>query len=287
MGIPEAGSHEGSARATHESLARHRHRHRSQGRVVPSRRWRPRPLGCDQSARRVRRDVLPGLDEARRSARCVEEPRVRRESRVNALQTTFVTSGSTSRSRSHAPLRRRGSLRRHDRLREGPARDPPADKLATLGEVAIGLAHEISNPLAVIVNQAALAPGAKSERSRTATARSRTSASTRSAEKVARISEIVERLGEMVATERYETIHYVGPARMVDLRNRERRRHAPDPRLRDTGSSWRTTIQYQADARGCSADNVRSRSRRRAGLAMLASHDQRPSFGARYDTSFG
>jgi two-component system CheB/CheR fusion protein len=35
---------------------------------------------------------------------------------------------------------------------------------------------------------------------------------------IARISEIVGRLGEMVETESYETMEYIGPARMIDLR---------------------------------------------------------------------
>ena len=46
-----------------------------------------------------------------------------------------------------------------------------------------------------------------------------------------RLPAVVFIQGGFVATERYETIHYVGPARMVDLRSRERRRHEPDPRL--------------------------------------------------------
>ncbi len=39
---------------------------------------------------------------------------------------------------------------------------------------------------------------------------------------VARITEILERLGEMVETDPYETINYVGPARMIDLRSERR-----------------------------------------------------------------
>jgi PAS domain S-box-containing protein len=106
------------------------------------------------------------------------------------------------------------------------------DKLATLGEVAIGLSHEINNPLAVILNQAELL---EKEISRLAgdsdcsVEDERLDAIRR---EVARIAEILERLGEMVQTDSYETIHYTGPARMLDLRSRRAREPEVDPRLR-------------------------------------------------------
>ena len=39
-----------------------------------------------------------------------------------------------------------------------------------------------------------------------------------------RIAEILERFGEMVRADEVETVRYVGPARMVDLRDRQRSR---------------------------------------------------------------
>jgi CheY-like chemotaxis protein len=48
---------------------------------------------------------------------------------------------------------------------------------------------------------------------------------------VARISDILERLGEMVQTDSYQTINYVGPSRMIDLRRREARMGGQDDRL--------------------------------------------------------
>jgi PAS domain S-box-containing protein len=100
------------------------------------------------------------------------------------------------------------------------------DKLATLGEVAIGLSHEINNPLAVILNQTELLERdieqLAGERD-TSVENERLDAVRR---EISRISEIVERLGEMVREETYETVDYVGPARMIDLRGRRRRREA-------------------------------------------------------------
>jgi CheY-like chemotaxis protein len=48
---------------------------------------------------------------------------------------------------------------------------------------------------------------------------------------ISRIAEILERLGEMVREETYETVDYIGPARMIDLRGRRSRERKPDPRL--------------------------------------------------------
>ncbi len=177
----------------------------------------------------------PTIDEARRVGGAMRSPEYGGKSRVNALETTFV-----ARSGEHIPVAISGTILYDDDGREsgtiGYAKDlreiRRKDKLATLGEVAIGLAHEINNPLAVIVNQATLLEdeiGRLAGEGDCSVENERLDAIRR---EVARISEIVERLGEMVATDSYETIHYVGPARMVDLRSRERRRHVPDPRLR-------------------------------------------------------
>jgi CheY-like chemotaxis protein len=106
------------------------------------------------------------------------------------------------------------------------------DQLATLGEVAIGLSHEINNPLAVILNQMELLEGevyALAEEADCSVQTERIDAIRR---EVARISEILGRLGEMVQQDSYETINYAGPARMIDLRRSEARGAERDERLR-------------------------------------------------------
>ena len=203
----------------------------------------------------------PSIDEARRIGAAMRSSAHGGAARVSALETTFV-----ARSGEHIPVAISGTLLYDDEGQEdgtiGYAKDlreiRRKDKLATLGEVAIALAHEINNPLAVIVNQAALL---EAEIGRLAgdcdcsVENERLDAIRR---EVARIAEIVERLSERVATETYETIHYVGPARMVDLRSRERRRHEPDPRLRglrilvvDDDPGIGRTLEEMLESDGC------------------------------------
>jgi PAS domain S-box-containing protein len=137
------------------------------------------------------------------------------------------------------------------------------DQLATLGEVAIGLSHEISNPLAVILNQVDLL---EREIQRlagdrdTAVEEERLFAMRR---EVSRIADILARLGEMVETEHYETIEYVGPARMLDLRKKSAAPGQPDPRLRglrilvaDDDPGICRTLEEILQAEGCEVETA-------------------------------
>ena len=97
--------------------------------------------------------------------------------------------------------------------------------------MAIGLSHEINNPLAVVLNQAELLErevGMLAGERDCSVENERLDAVRR---EVARISEILERFGRMVATDSYETVDYIGPARMVDLRDRRKGDQEPDTRL--------------------------------------------------------
>jgi PAS domain S-box-containing protein len=105
------------------------------------------------------------------------------------------------------------------------------DQLATLGEVAVGLSHEINNPLAVIVNQAELLERDIERLAGEVDVSVETERLDAMRREIRRISEIVARLGEMVQSDNYETINYLGPARMVDLRSTDSKTAHADARL--------------------------------------------------------
>jgi PAS domain S-box-containing protein len=137
------------------------------------------------------------------------------------------------------------------------------DQLATLGEVAVGVSHEINNPLGVILNQtellehdiASLAGEAES-----AVEVERLDAIRR---EIARIAEILERLAEMARGDTYETVDYIGPARMVDLRRKELRERRGDDRLRgarilvvDDDGGIRRSLTEILEIDGCQVDSA-------------------------------
>jgi len=134
--------------------------------------------------------------------------------------------------------------------------------LARMGEVTIGLSHEINNPLAVIVNQVELL---EREIERIAPEKD-VSVETERLDavrrEVARVSEIVARLGEMVQADAYETIDYIGPAKMVDLRRRSED-SPPDPKLKglsvlvvDDDLGIRTTLREIIEGWGCAVQTA-------------------------------
>jgi PAS domain S-box-containing protein len=106
------------------------------------------------------------------------------------------------------------------------------DQLATLGEVAIGVSHEINNPLAVILNQTELLERDVERLAGETECPVEVERLDAIRRELARIAEIVERLGQMAREETYETVTYIGPARMIDLRGRRGEPRAPrDNRL--------------------------------------------------------
>jgi PAS domain S-box-containing protein len=178
--------------------------------------------------------VYPDIEEAKRVMVAMRGPGHGGPGIVETFQTTFL-----SKTGDRIPVAISGTLLKDELGREdgtiGFAKDLRQilhkDKLATLGEVAVGLSHEINNPLAVILNQVDLLQGdverLAGERDCCVEAE-RLDAMRR---EIGRISEILARLGQMVQEEQYETIQYIGPARMIDLR----RRYEPagDVRLKD------------------------------------------------------
>ena len=177
--------------------------------------------------------LYPSIDEARRVSEAMRSPEHGGTGIVENFRTTFL-----AKSGEEIPVAISGTLLHDEAGNEsgtiGYAKDLREilhkDQLATLGEVAIGLSHEINNPLAVILNQIELLEGdvaGLAGEVDTSVECERLDAVRR---EVARITEILERLGEMVRTDTYETINYVGPARMIDLRS-DQARSDTDQRL--------------------------------------------------------
>lgn len=178
--------------------------------------------------------LYPSVEEAKRVMDAMRSPGYGGTGVAANLETTFV-----SRSGEHIPVAISGAVLHDDAGAEdgtiGFAKDLREilrnDKLATLGEVAIGLSHEINNPLAVIVNQVELLERDLEKRlgdEDCSVEHERIDAIRR---EIARVTEILERLGQMVRDERYETVGYTGSARMVDLRRRSAEVMARDPRF--------------------------------------------------------
>jgi PAS domain S-box-containing protein len=177
----------------------------------------------------------PSVDEARRVAQAMRDPDQFAPGVVESFQTSFMTASGEE-----IPVAISGTLLYDEDGVEngtiGYAKDLREilhkDQLATLGEVAIGLSHEINNPLAVILNQMEMLESevyALAQEGDCSVEVERIDAIRR---EVARISEILGRLGEMVQQDSYETINYAGPARMIDLRRREARSPERDERLK-------------------------------------------------------
>jgi PAS domain S-box-containing protein len=179
--------------------------------------------------------LYPSLDEAKRVMKAMRSPDHGGKEIVENFRTTFL-----SKEGERIPVAISGTILKDQHGHEdgtiGFAKDLREillkDQLATLGEVAVGLSHEINNPLAVILNQVELL-----ERDITRLAgegdasveEERLDAVRR---EISRISEILIRLDEMVREESYETIDYIGPTRMIDLRTERRRKRVSVQGLR-------------------------------------------------------
>jgi PAS domain S-box-containing protein len=179
--------------------------------------------------------VYPSLDEARRVMKAMRSPNHGGEGIVETFRTTFLAKSSE-----RIPVAISGGILYDERGQEdgtiGFAKDLREillkDQLATLGEVAVGLSHEINNPLAVILNQTELLERdiARLAGERDVSVEEERLDAVR--REISRISEILMRLGEMVREESYETIDYIGPTRMIDLRTDRRRKRVPEQALR-------------------------------------------------------
>ncbi len=159
--------------------------------------------------------LYPSIDEARRVMTAMRGPEHGGPGRVVNFPTTFVAKDGHELEVSIS-----GVILYDEAEKEvgtiGFAKDiseiKRRDQLAVLGEVAIGLSHEINNPLTVIESQIALLERFLAERNDTAqldrTAKVRA--------EIRRIESHLQRLHDM-AEQGYSSTQYLGRARMVDL----------------------------------------------------------------------
>jgi PAS domain S-box-containing protein len=213
----------------------------------------------------------PDLDEARRVARAMRSGGDGREGAgVANFRTTFVSKAGEK-----IPVAISGTilyetLPSGERVEDGTigfAKDLreilKKDQLAILGEVAVGLSHEINNPLAVILNQAELLEHDVQQLAGEAECAVEIERLDAIRREIARISEILQRLTEMAQGEVYETVDYVGPARMVDLRRKDLRERRADPRLHgarvlvvDDDGGVRRSLTEILEIAGCAVDSA-------------------------------
>jgi PAS domain S-box-containing protein len=164
--------------------------------------------------------VYPSFDEAKRVMDAMRDPKVGRKGRVENFETVFVAKDGREIPCAisgvilyNAKGGEEGSIGFSKDLREIQHKD----QLAVLGEVAIGLSHEINNPLETISNQVALlqrfveklpsSPARDAERARLDEIRT----------EIRRIETHLTRLSEMSEREEYASTDYIGGVRMVDL----------------------------------------------------------------------
>jgi PAS domain S-box-containing protein len=208
--------------------------------------------------------LYPDIAEAKRVMAAMRDAGYGGRGVVETFQTTFL-----SKTGERIPVAISGTLLFDEGGEEdgtiGFAKDLRAilrkDQLATLGEVAVGLSHEINNPLAVLLNQVDLLEhdvARLANETDCSVEMERLDAMRR---EIGRISEIVERLGQMVQKEIYETIEYIGPARMIDLRRRYR--PAGDSRLMglrvlvvDDDLGMCRTLKEILEAEGCKVETA-------------------------------
>ncbi len=203
--------------------------------------------------------LYPDLDEAKRVMRIMRGPEGGGVGIASHIQTQFL-----SKRGDRIPVAITGTILYDDAGEEqgtiGFAKDLTEilkkDQLATLGEVAVGLSHEINNPLAVILNQAELLEHEVERLAGDADTSVESERIDAIRREVGRITGILDRLGQMVEAETYETVQYVGPARMIDLRG-ERETKA-DPRLQglrilvvDDDPGICQTLQEILEGSGC------------------------------------
>jgi PAS domain S-box-containing protein len=174
--------------------------------------------------------IYPSIEEARRVMRAMRESP--NGNRIASFETAFRNKAGQS-----IPVMISGGLIHDDQGNEigsiGFARDIRRmrlnQQLATAGEIAVSLAHEINNPLESILNNLDLVARAMDthlNESEKVVENERVDSIRTSIE---RVQAIVRRLDEMARKGVYETRDYLAGKRMADLAPRENLREKPQP----------------------------------------------------------
>jgi PAS domain S-box-containing protein len=181
--------------------------------------------------------IYPSLDEARRVMKAMRESVNHR--RIASFETVF-----RNKSGEMIPVAISGSLIYDDDGNEvgsiGFARDirrmRMREQLATAGEIAVSLAHEINNPLESITNNLDLLSRFVEDKLSDAekTVEGERLDSIRAS--IERVQAIVRRLDEMTRKGVYETRDYMAGKRMADLAPREAPREPAAPRESGAGA---------------------------------------------------
>lgn len=179
--------------------------------------------------------LYPSLQEAHRVMAAMRSDDFGGPGKVKNFETTFIT-----RSGEQLPVAISGSILYDENGLEmgsiGFAKDireiRQRDRLATLGEVAVALCHEINSPLEVILNDTELLGGfvrRKASDEEAVIEEERVDAVRR---EVLKIQEIVNRLVEMARDGQYGTRDYLVGQQMIDV---SRPGGKPLPRRNDGG----------------------------------------------------
>ena len=210
--------------------------------------------------------IYPSLDEAKRVMAAMRDTAHTARGKVENFPTAYVSKSGTE-----IPVAISGAILYDAKQKEqgtiGFAKDLREiirkDQLAVLGEVAVGLAHEINNPLEVITNQISMlekfviASASPEEQTRE---RLRIDAVRR---ELRRIEERVNRVNQMADEEFYRSTDYVGDARMIDLSPEARPLEGRHILVVDDDGGVRETVAEILGAEGCAVDTAED------GLAAL------------------
>ncbi|GIW41346.1 MAG: hypothetical protein KatS3mg076_1923 [Candidatus Binatia bacterium] len=169
--------------------------------------------------------LYPSLEEAKRVMAAMRSDEYGGPGKVKNFETTFV-----DRLGNHIPVAISGSILYDEAGLEigsiGFAKDLREirrhERLATLGEVAVGLCHEINSPLEVILNQLSLLEQfvrRKANEEELVVEEERIEGIRR---EVGKVQAIIARLVDLASGEEYRTREYLEGTRMADLSPRPR-----------------------------------------------------------------